>query len=242
MDSNPFFKWVWRLNGILLLIAVLVVTASIGYEAIRAFTQNPQESAVVTNVADDPSGTEKWVLGGMQDLPGTELAMISLVSENDQVAMKRSGYLGSGGRYWDPRSGPAKNILFLDKVSNRSYWLFPDNQQIIYSSAPFPPVRYGEQKERATKAIFYEFITVDSNTDGVMNEADKVSLAISHPDGTGLSVIAPQFDHVIGKNLTGDNQAIVVYQIDGIAHSTLVDLASLKITHTTELPRVKDPD
>ncbi len=80
----------------------------------------------------------------------------------------------------------------------------------------------------------------DTNGDGVKNESDKLSLAVSTPSGEDYKVILQQFDRVIGKSLSEEDMVVVIYQTEGIAYSMLLNLVSLKVIHTNELPKVKN--
>jgi len=241
MESNAFFRWIWRLNGIFILVASLAILGFIAYEFFRSLNRVLPEQPVVVNVAEDPTGREKWVLGRMERLAGTEFSMVRLISENDQVAIEKQWLVGAGSRYLDLHSGPAKNVLFVNTSLNTSHWLFPSNQQIVSSVQQFP-VRnlYEEKPETTAKVVFYEIVENDSNGDGVKNKKDKLSLAVSKPSGQGFRVLLREFDSIIGKNLSDDGDAIIMYQIGGIAHSMLLNLASFEIVSTKPLPKVEN--
>ncbi len=210
METNVFFRWIWRINSILIFLGALGLVGLISYELLRGLFRSPPETPVVTNVAEDPTGIENWVLGRMEEMSGTNFAMIRLVSENNEVLLPKSSYLASGSGYFRSNKGPAKNVLFVDTKNNTSHWLFPDNSQIVSDSEPFPIRSYSKHTKTITKVVFYEVVEKDTNGDGVKNESDKLSLAVSKPSGEDYKVILQQFDRVIGKSLSEEDMVVVI--------------------------------
>ena len=211
-EHNKFFLWVWRING----IAILIVAIFAGIFMLRIFTnifwERPQDP-VITNVAEDPEGKEKWVLGGPGYISGSNYILVPLVSENTAVDLRHKGGSASVS-YGRRRIDPSKNVLFIDGTTNSSHWLFNSNDQLITEIEQFP-YHYGSDAPDV-RAVFYQVVLHDTNNDKVLNEQDQKSLAASKPDGSTYTVVIDNLDRVVSKSLAGESNVLIVYQNKGI--------------------------
>lgn len=240
MDNNKFFKWIWRLNGLIVFFGVGLVLVIVVYEMARPLFRETPEEQIITSVADDPEGEEKWVLGHPKGLSSSDYIAIPLVSENDKIASKKSrGHIiSSGGPYWP--SGTAKNILFINTKSNEASWLFPSNNQLIDSFSEFPSVSKSEKKknEDIQTLIFYVLINKDTNGDGMLSADDKLNLAVSDTNGNNLKVLMQDIDYIVGKSMAGSSEIFVIYQKAGVGYSMKLRISDHKIISNLELPKV----
>ncbi len=238
--EKPLSDWIWKINGIIILfagIAALVVALFAVYDI---FLRNIEPEPVV-NLADDPKGVEKWRLSRGEAIPGTDILMLSLISENKEVSKQGPMPIFSSGRSYSGRAYnlPAKNILFLDMSNNQSRWLFDTTSQLILSSQPFPYYDRTELDKRVSpKVIFYSVVIKDTNEDGILNNQDQTALAISNTNGDDFQIIIDSFDRIIAKETTGKNKALIVYQNEGTVYSMLFGLDPFKAISTKALPKV----
>ncbi|MFW5427277.1 MAG: hypothetical protein ACKE8G_06765 [Methylophagaceae bacterium] len=236
MDSK-FNSWVWKINGVIILIAGIATIFIVGFSAYEMFLRypsNPPEEII--NLAEDPEGIEKWTLNRGEPIQGTNTLMLSLTSENDEVESDTFNMF-SDSRY---SSSIAKNILFLDMSNNQSIWLFNSTSQLILLSEQFPYGYQTYEKNPVTKILFHHVVNKDSNNDGVLNYQDSASLAITKPDGTDYTVIIEEFERIIARNMVGENQVMIVFQNNGIGYSMLFDISTFKEISINELPKVNN--
>lgn len=238
MEENRFFKLVWRINGLLILVVVAVILTFILYQVINDLTRSGHgsEPVVVENIADDPENKEKWVLGNPMRIGGNDYILIPLVSENKEVKLKSASSfaMASYDRYI---KDPSKNLLFMNKSSNESFWLFEDTSRLILDVTIFPN-DYNEEKP--TKAIFYNVVSLDSNGDKKLSYEDDSSLYISSPEGKNYELVLEAYDKIISRSSVGDNQVMLIYQDKGKAFSKLIQLSPYEVISTNELPKIKN--
>jgi len=238
VENNKVFLWVWRINGVLLLGGIVIITLFIAYQIVKDFLRDrhqPQEN-IVESVAEDPHNKEKWVLGNPSHIQGNNFIMIALVSENNDVEVKDK-FAYSSSLYDKSISNPAKNILFLDTKSNNSFWLFTDTQRLILDTSQLPnDYNSGEP----TKAIFYNVVSVDSNSDKILNYKDDSSLFISSPIGSDYEVVLKAYDRIISKSMVETNKIMIVYQFEGTAYSKLINISPYKVISNKKLPKIKN--
>ena len=239
MQENRFFKWVWRLNSLFILLLVVFLAIFSLSEIFSKIIGRKGEEEIIINVADDPKGKEKWVLGHSTHIKGSDFIILPLVSENKEVETSSSRMILSESYASSPRD-PAKNILFMNTSENESFWLFDDNDRLILNTQQFPYSNQSNSESNKTMIIFYEVIRKDSNGDGTLNYDDKSSLASTNPDGSAYQIIIDKFDRIITKSLAGSDKILIVYQNDGIGYSMQFQLFPFKPLSLKELPKVTE--
>jgi len=239
MQENRFFKWVWRLNALFILLLVAFLAIFFLSEIFSNLIRRKSDEEIIINVADDPKGKEKWMLGRSTHINGSDFIIVPLVSENKDVETSDRSMILSGSYASGPRN-LAKNILFINVTENESFWLFDDNEQLILDTQQFPYSNQSISESNKTRIIFYEIVRKDSNNDGTLNSDDKSSLASSNPDGSAYQIIIDEFDRIITKSLAGSDKVLIVYQNDGVGYSIQFQLFPFKPLSLKELPKVTD--
>lgn len=239
MNSEKFFKWVWRLNGLILLIGVTAILVIVSYEFSKDRNYRAPEPIVV-GIAEDPEGKEKWSLGHPTHVSGTDYMLIPLESENNEVEEKGiSRASKTYSFYSDYSHAPAKNILFLNYENNDTRWLFESVNQLILSVEEFPYSYSGNEKQSVTKAIFYRVVTKDTSGDKKLSKEDEPMFALTRPDGTGFEVILHKYDRIMSKLILENGNLFILYQLDGIAYGEKYSLNPFKSLSRIKLPRIE---
>ncbi|MGH1487379.1 MAG: hypothetical protein ACRBCI_14285 [Cellvibrionaceae bacterium] len=238
MENNKIFIWIWRLNGVLILLVVGLLAGFLIYELTNNILRPKPEENLIVNVAEDPKGEEKWELGNPTYIAGNDYLLLPLVSENKEVKTKKGVALASVS-YEAYRNDPTKNILFLNTKNNVSFWLFNDTDRLIKSTEQFPYSYRSDGNSIKTKAIFYEVVSSDTNGDTLLTFEDKLSLTMSSPDGADYTTVLSEYDKIISKSLVGDNSILILYQINGAGMSQLVQISPFKLIDSKELPRIE---
>lgn len=239
MEDNKFFKLVWRINGLIILGGATLIALFVVYNIAKDFirSSNRPQPVVVENLASDPEDKEKWVIGSPIHVTGNDFMLLPLVSENKEVKMLSVANFSKPSydkRYYGNLS---KNILFLDKKENKSFWLFKDTNRLILNITLFPDQFNNVEP---TKAIFYNVVSKDTNKDKKLTKEDDSSLFMSTPEGENYQLILEAYDRLISRDIVGDNQILLVFQNKGKAFSRLIQLLPYKIISSVELPKVEN--
>jgi len=228
MEENRFFKLVWRFNGLILMIAgVLAIGLLIfvGYTLIKEKTSNRNVTNII-NIQEETDIKEKWKLGHISNIQGSSYIMVPLTSDQNYAQS-----------YYSKSSSSIRNYLFINSKDNTQNWLFDNNKYLINSINLLPNSQYNEKKKNV-KAIMYQIVKQDSNKDSRLTSDDLQTVALSLPDGTGYKEIIHNVDNFVGQSLVDENTMLIIYQIDGIGFSVIVDLSSFKVTNETVLKAV----
>jgi len=178
---------------------------------------NEEENSLNSSSTSTDSDDSSWSLGESEQINGTPLLFLPLESGD---------------------SGPAKNILFMNTQTNDSYWMFDEDERLILDVNQFPESFGSSAGGNETQAIFYDVVVQDNNQDGEINIKDSAALAVSTAEGRNYRVILDEYDSIISKNITEENNVFMVYRNAGVNYSMLFQLNPFRVLSQKELPQV----
>ena len=233
MDENRFFKFVWRLNGIAIMLLLLFALYSVGHELIRQMRQRPSAPAVITNVAQDKTGEEKWSLGYPREIEGTDYIYVPLGSQIKKIPASGSGGIGV---VRNSDTATTRNLLFVNGQTREMRWLFKGNNQLIENIEEMPQPRYREKDK--VEALLYTLIRRDTNGDKKLTLDDQSDLAVSLPDGSHYKEIVRSVEDVIATMVPNGSEIVLLYQSGGKGYMSTIRLQDMSIQETKEIPKV----
>ncbi|MBE0456561.1 MAG: hypothetical protein ACTJIB_14540 [Pseudoalteromonas prydzensis] len=237
MNSDKFFKWVWNLNGIILLVGVLIATALISVQLVTTVFNDNDVEPPALNLADDKNEEEKWRLGYPRRVGETDFYYIELESEKLTVeasiqaeAEVRAMF---SSKYKPTRS---KNVMFINGKTNYANWLFDTTDQLITDISPLYLSEFDSQSKAAGFA--YHVIKNDTNNDGLLSNEDKSTFALSKIDGSGYSEVLTGFDRILEYAVNEQGNLFMLFIDNADVFSMLVDLTTFKVIDKRQLPKV----
>lgn len=122
IDNHGFFRTVWRINAIL----ILLVAAVVGFFVLTALVTELGGGAKRRHAGLAPElgavqGGKSLVLGGVALVPGTAVLRGEL-----QVYRQGSGFSSGSSSYAETR-----NILFIDEGTSVGRWLLSDHDRVV---------------------------------------------------------------------------------------------------------------
>ena len=237
MEENKYFRFVWRVNGIAIMLLLLFVIGVGGYKFIKDILHR-ERPPVITNVAVDPQGEEKWTLGRPESIDGTQFIYIPLVSEKKNISISGPGMLKEVNSYGQGYFAPSRNLLFVNKQTRDMKWLFKDNRQLI-ADMDMLSVRKQDDKDRMIDAILYQVISKDTNGDKKLTSEDLADIAISNPDGTRFKEVFQSVERVFGATSVGGRDVLVLYQSNGKGYASTIRLQDMSVQDTREMPKIE---
>jgi len=238
MKKRSIFHYLWSFNSVVITLFVLL---GIGFLLFSVFGGlfGGREHPVITNLAPDPDGNEKWVLGSIQDIEGSSWVLMPLISERKALSAPDPGMRKALHSYSGGYSTPSRNVLFVNQETRDMHWLFPKNAQLVTSIEMVSRVpRY--ERGRVADAILYHVVTSDTNADGKLSTEDATDIAASKTDGTACTTIATTVDRVFGVRASRAGTFILLYQSHGRGYVSGVRLADMAVIDTREMPRSEE--
>jgi|GEM_PF-2293371 len=239
MEENKIFRWIWRISNLAVLVAMIAFFYLFYINEIKKkkpYLEEPSLREVITSVAEDPKGLEKWVLQDTYAVRVKEYTFLSLVSKNGEVQEMH---------YSAPRpyyGNSAKNILVINTKDNSSSWLFKGNNQLIlrYSSEVAPnriPYQVS-MKETPPEFIYYQVVDHDTNGDKILSQDDKPNFAISDISGKNYKEIIKEIDRIITIKMIDSDTILLVYQKEGKGYTMKLDIKHQKVLSDEVIPKV----
>lgn len=234
MKTDRVFKWIWNINGLVLLLGLILTLTVVSYQLSKDIFKDSTDQHPSLNLATDEDGEEKWNLGYPNRIGETDYYYVQL--ESEKLYVKKQSRVESFSMY-DYKPTRAKNVVFINSNTNKSNWLFESVQQLITETRLLSSE---DELKSITKAISYEVINSDTNKDGIFDNSDKRTFALSKVDGTGYSEIIEGYNRIVESRVNNEGNLFVVFIDNDTVYTMLIDLSLFKVLDKKALPKVSD--
>lgn len=218
-DSNKFFKFIWRVNGLIifavsLCCAVLAMIAFLG-----VFNSITDERTVIrtVNVENTEKIEEELEFGYVFGVNNTPYLTIALNSGQKYAQA-----------YFSKASSSTRNYLFLNTDTNQKNWLLKHNHFLVTKKDILTYKKQGQDKILSVGYLF-QIVKSDTNLDQRLNNKDKITLALSKLDGSKYQEIAIESDRVVGHKVNATGLLNLIYQKDAKVYLIRVDLKEFSV-------------
>ena len=227
-EKNTFFKFIWRLNSLVILAvgAVgLVVLLYGAYQLFKEKTSNRSVSSVV-NIEEKPSVNEYYKLEHNSRVFNSKFIAIPLVSVQNYEQS-----------YYSKNARSIKNYLFTNISTSESTWLFDTNKNLILDFFTISKKQF-DLKAKDVKALMYKIVNKDTNNDNRLTYKDSFNLGFSSIDGKIYKELLTNLQELSTWQFVNDEKIIVLYQKDNTIFSSNIDLKKLKVIDTKTIPKI----
>lgn len=225
MDDSRFFKRLWRVNAVVLLVVLLGVAGNSVYWTIRGgfrsrYACRPNLTQYTLDLQLQTVVKAKWRYGDPQRVPGG------------------SGYIVPLYSTWNP-DDPSRyykslrNLLFVDESLGSRRWLMPDNERGI-SSWKF----LEREDDGPAPGIMLNTWERDPDADEEAEDADEVftlSIHLARPDCTGLVRVLEGLTRCIGSEFVDEKHLTLFHVKDGAGYASRIALADFAVVGTASL-------
>jgi len=203
--TEKFFTWVWRINGVIVLIAVVtcLVGLAILIADIGGFGRNEANRDELADVAGANLGDEDLELGGFRRIGESNYMYATLAA--------RSGFSGSGsGR------GNAHNWLFFNVDSRKAHWLFPNSREEILDHQFL--YQYADEveepdSEREKIVVGIIMLLSEGNSEDQPTRARRMILVST--DGKNVDILAESVDRLRDYFYVDPESHLLLYSAQG---------------------------
>ena len=218
MTAHRFFRIVWRINAIVLLIAAAaalvilsIAAVGLGGEMLRAKVRSD-----AVKVAGQRVETSRYQFEGFELLPGTSVLRAPL------VVYESYGFASSGG------GRAARNYLYYDSRTRNAHWLLQGNEKLIswncaLKTSPTPP-----ESPRFLAAL-YAVVESDSDHDGQLSSSDQSFVLLTDAAGVQQTRILDRVSSIQGCETLSPSSAVLFYVSNAELRAATLDLGQLKI-------------
>jgi hypothetical protein len=138
--SQKFFRYLWRVNAVLILVAAGAVTLGVGGLLAAQFGTRSaiRREAELGPAVAGPQADPRLVLGQASRVPGSQVLRAQLILSRAEGSFSSGGY------------SEVRNILFIEPGDVTARWLLPDNDHVIAES---PDVMADENDPKARHTL-----------------------------------------------------------------------------------------
>jgi hypothetical protein len=249
-EQNKFFRFVWRLDAILLALVGILAIGLIGTVFIEYWTFNGYRPVPEGHFAPVPKSAELnntyrlEVLPDVASLQNEQFYSLQRWNEPPRdygLAMVSAARSESFYHYAN-----AVNVLAVDTGTVKSHWLFNGyhravvDQQGIYKGGPITnsgPVPFGQRQVEDPIALVIRTVDKDSNNDGELNSKDRQSLYYYRP-ADNQAVKFFDADYIISMQEVDGGNFFVVYEKGQSAFAATFGVPNFKLLSEHSLPDV----
>jgi hypothetical protein len=227
MTSHRFFRIVWRINAIVLLLAAAAAILLLGIGAVELgadFFRSRGDRDVVT-VAGQRVESSRFQFEDFERLPGTNVLRAPL------VVYESYGFASSGG------GRATRNYLYYDSSTRNAHWLLPDNKKLISWSCDLKTSKTSLEEPRVLGSL-YAVVEQDFDHDGQLTSSDLSSVLLTDPAGVKETQIFDRVSSIQGCEVLSPASAVLFYVLKSELRAATLDLGQLRVESDASLAAV----
>jgi hypothetical protein len=230
MDRNPFFRFVWRFNGVVLCLAIVAI-GMVGLADIAGrFVMSPAARLpLAPKISSGGEGrSAPFELGTFTLLRGTPFMFAYVSNPADQ---SRSGAASRGS------SVPPCNIVIYDTRDGSTRSLLTNDRQAVTDVRPLPTLA-DDGHLRDVEALMLEVARGDTDADPPAFENSRIDVMLFSPDGKRRLNVVLNVRSAYRVDGPGDGKVFVfARENDGLTRAYEVDFRSFAVTPKGEVRR-----
>jgi len=214
MPSAKFFRWVWRVDAVLiLLVAAAALFGVITVLVSEARSSARQRQAAATAPPVVPNAEKKALrLGDLTHIEGTTVFRAELTSQ------RRGMEFSSSSGY----ATETRNVLLIDLSDGSARWLLPSDKELVAFEIAVPEPSHVDDASKppvARVALIKPYSENPDNADGRLLLLDPIAAQI-HEVATGVHAVD-------GAALTPNGHIAVLFESNRTYRLALFDHSSL---------------
>jgi len=201
-DPHPLFRFIWRVNALVILGVGLVAGAVASWGLIQ-IARDIVRPRAIEGVMRVPDADQREIvsLGSFTPAPGGRYLVGTVSGEQEGFEAGYSKTIGS-----------TRDLVILDRVSNTIVRLLGRTDQVILSWSY--PVADGE-KPVDPSMLLVTLVDADSNGDKRLDGADRRTLLACLPSGADCKPLLAGIDSVLTQSVRADGRVDLVTSANG---------------------------
>jgi len=196
------------------------------YSIYKETNQNRSRSEIV-NIDPETNIEEVFRLGTIEHIKGFQSVIVPLYSDQN-FSLKYSG---------SKSIVSTRNLLFSNMLTQVNKWLLPKNNYLIANHRLINETNsYDRNIDVVT--ILYSIVKSDTNSDSRLTISDKVTVALSDPEGNNYTEVLKDIDDVLGYEILEKKVIAIMFNRENQGFITYVKLSDFKVTKEIELPKI----
>lgn len=171
-------------------------------------------------VPETEAGAKKPILFNFEkgeNITGANAQMMKLTTQEKSAKFSSGGY-----------GSETRNILFLTGTEKVARWLFKNHKNLILVASQLHE-ELAASKEAPTSALYFEFVSDDTNGDGNLSSEDHSNIGLTKPDGTAFVEILHDVNRVLSHQMLDQQHLSVVYQKGTVVRHAKFAVSTMKL-------------
>ena len=226
MESNRFFRVVWRINAIVILLAGLLAVGALA-AVVAGMAWDAARSSRAPNVADQINVAPGDALADAEpDLVRASIGQFENIAGS--TSLRAAVHVAGGSTdYSSKGDASTRNYLYFDTATGTSHWLMPDNKTEFLTERDFPEHSGGaDEARRPVLATLYQLRTQAPRGAARNDRHDQQTLAVSDPNGRHFRVLVDGIDEVNALWLDDARHIAALYSIGATLYTLKLDLGA----------------
>nr|WP_315495434.1 hypothetical protein [uncultured Rhodoferax sp.] len=223
---DRLFIIIGRINNVLLLLVLIGAAGSVVWMTAES---NQWKRRGAVEVADAESGANKSVLLNfekIENITGSNTQLMRLTAQEKSAKFSSGGY-----------GGETRNVVFLTGTEKAARWLFKEHKNLVLVTAQLSS-ESRSSKEEPTRALYFEYVSNDTNQDGALSSADHSNIGLTRPDGTAFVEVLNGLSRVLSYEMLDEQNLSVIYQKGKAVRHAKFSVANLKLVTDQEIVNV----
>lgn len=224
-DNNSFFRIVWRINGLIIMLLAVCGLALTIFALKGIFTNVTRERTVtsIVNLDESKEIKEQLEFGYVYHVDNSPIISVALNSDQKYTQA-----------YFSKVSKSARNYLFVNTDTDEQSWLFQHNSFLIKHRETLVYKR-NEQKNREPVGYLFQIIKTDTNSDQRITGKDYINVSLSGLMGNRYKEIVSEVDKVIGHKISEAGILNLFYQKQNQVFLVRVSLLDFSVIETQNI-------
>ena len=192
--SQKFFRYLWRINAVLILLAAAAITFGVGALLVEEFgmkvARDREAEAGIPVVAAESNA--HLSLGRTSLVAGTDVLKADLTLNRGKAGFSSGGY------------SETRNIVFIEPGQKVARWLLPDNDHVIGDSSEI-----SEDTDHRVRRMIATAVVVRPATDAPETASGR--LLLFDPPGRKIVEVANNVRELHLATLSG-SELLILYE------------------------------
>ena len=200
MNSNKFFRVLWKLNAILILligVGLIFIFLALLHDGVGRSHQTDSLYLGLPNKYKNKD-KETWYFGEVTKIENT---IIMPFLSTQYFSTKNS----------EKEVTATRNYLFVNLDTDSSFWLFDNNKFVISKMDYISKEIASSCSEKLLVALSFTIHKADTNGDNAIKRDDIASIALTNLDGSGYTEIEQNVNFVKDIEVINEGHFLILF-------------------------------
>lgn len=236
------------------LLAVMMVATFTGPASAQFKSKIRPSSVTAEPVREEKPVAQPATLSPFHLIPGTPFLLARVSVDPSKFSKSSSVRLTAASSSATKTDAGLRNLVFFDLRDDKSTSLFPDNNALILSLETLPDGTNPDRSARKTKPVellagqddsskpsiirwhAVEYVTRDTNDDGLISAQDVNALGIADAGGERFVEVIPHLRDVFARQMIDDETLLIIHGSQAEQTAVRIHLPTRRILSAKTLP------